>query len=71
MTVNEITKLALFEGRQIRKTIHNGEWWLSVADVVSTLSDSVDTRQYIKRMRHAIPNLIPKYSIRHTVSGSG
>jgi DNA-damage-inducible protein D len=51
MTAKEITKHALFDGRQIRKTIHNNEWWLSVADVVETLTDSVDTRQYIKRMR--------------------
>lgn len=57
MTAKEITKLALFEGRQIRKTIHNDEWWFSVADVVEALTDSVDTRQYIKRMRQREPQL--------------
>lgn len=51
MTAKEIIKLAVFEGREIRKAIHNGEWWFSVADVVQALTDSVDTRQYIKRMR--------------------
>ena len=51
MTAKEITKLDVFEGREIRKTIHNGEWWFSVADVVQVLTDSVDTRQYIKRIR--------------------
>ena len=51
MTTKEIVKLDLFEGREIRKTMHNGEWWFSVADVVVVLTDSVDTRQYIKRMR--------------------
>jgi len=51
MTAKEITKLDVFEGREIRKTIHNDEWWFSVADVVETLTDSIDTRQYIKRMR--------------------
>jgi hypothetical protein len=45
------TKIAIFKGKEIRKTIHNGEWWFSVADVVEALSDSVDVRQYIKRMR--------------------
>ena len=51
MTAKVISKLAVFEGRETRKTIHNGEWWFSVADVVETLTDSVDTRQYIKRIR--------------------
>lgn len=51
MTAKEIIRLAVFEGREIRKAIHNGEWWFSVADVVQALTDSVDTRQYIKRMR--------------------
>lgn len=59
MSAKEITKLDVFEGRKIRKTIHNGEWCFSVADVVATLTDSVDTRQYIKRIRHATPSLIP------------
>ena len=51
MTAKEITKLDVFEGREIRKTIYNDEWWFSVADVVQVLTNSVDTRQYIKRMR--------------------
>ena len=45
------TKIALFRGKQIRKTIHNDEWWFSVSDVVEALTDSRDSRQYIKRMR--------------------
>ena len=57
MSAKEITKLDLFEGRQIRKTIHNNEWWFSVADVVEALTDSVDSRQYIKRMRQREPEL--------------
>jgi hypothetical protein len=51
MTSIEVARLAMFEGKQIRKTIHNDEWWFSVADVVEVLTDSVDSRQYIKRMR--------------------
>ena len=57
MTAKEITKLAMFDGRQIRKTIHNDEWWFLVADVVEALTDSVDTRQYIKRIRQRDPKL--------------
>ncbi|MGD9153685.1 MAG: Bro-N domain-containing protein [Gammaproteobacteria bacterium] len=51
------TRIAVFKDKNIRKTIHNGEWWFSVADVVETLSDSVDVRQYIKRLRSRDPEL--------------
>ena len=51
------TKLVVFQGKEIRKTLHNGDWWFSVADVVAVLSDSVDPRQYIKKMRQRDPEL--------------
>jgi prophage antirepressor-like protein len=50
-------KLVVFESKSIRRIWHNDEWWFSVADVVETLTDSVDTRQYIKRMRQRDPEL--------------
>ena len=45
------TQIALFKGKEIRRTIHNNEWWFSVSDVVEALTDSRDARQYIKRIR--------------------
>ena len=30
MSTEKDTKLSVFEGRQIRKTFHNGEWWFSI-----------------------------------------
>ncbi|MDD4530459.1 MAG: Bro-N domain-containing protein [Candidatus Gracilibacteria bacterium] len=33
-------KIAIFEGKEVRKIIHNNEWWFSVVDVVSILSGS-------------------------------
>ena len=48
---NENTKIAIFKGKKIRKTIHNNEWWFSVADVIGVLTESVDVKQYIKKMR--------------------
>lgn len=45
------TKIAVFKGKKIRKTIHNNEWWFSIADVVEVLTDSNDPKQYIKKMR--------------------
>ncbi|MFH0887772.1 MAG: Bro-N domain-containing protein [Planctomycetota bacterium] len=37
-----VTKIAVFRGRKIRKTIHKNEWWFSVVDVVQALTDQVD-----------------------------
>ncbi|MBU3916163.1 Bro-N domain-containing protein [bacterium] len=46
------TKLVVFKSREIRRILHNNEWWFSVADVVQALADSTDPRQYIKKIRH-------------------
>ena len=43
--------IAIFRGREIRKTIHNKEWWFSVVDVVETLTDSVNPRDYWYKMK--------------------
>lgn len=53
----ESTKIVLFKGRQIRKTIFENEWWFVVEDVVFALTDSSDPKQYIKRMRQRDPEL--------------
>ncbi len=45
------TKVAIFRGKEVRKTIHNNEWWFAVADIVQALTDSADVKQYIKKMR--------------------
>jgi len=45
------THLAVFQGKEIRKTLHNNEWWFSVSDIVEALTDSTDPRQYVKKMR--------------------
>jgi prophage antirepressor-like protein len=50
---NEITtKIALFKGRKIRKTLHNGEWWFIIVDVVSALTESTNPAQYLKNIRN-------------------
>ncbi len=45
------TKIAIFRKREIRKTIHNNEWWFVIIDVVAALTDSVQPDGYIKDMR--------------------
>jgi len=51
------TKLVVFKDKQIRRTLHSGEWWFVVEDVVLALIDSNDPKQYIKRMRQRDPEL--------------
>jgi len=51
------TKMAIFKGKGIRKTIHKGEWWFVIVDVVSALTDSVQPDGYIKDMRRRDPEL--------------
>ncbi len=43
--------IVVFQGKNIRRTWYNNEWWFSVFDIVSVLTDSVDPKQYIKKMR--------------------
>ena len=45
------TKIAIFRKQEIRKTIHNNEWFFVVEDVVLALTDSSDAKQYIQRMK--------------------
>ncbi len=47
----ETTKIALFKGKKIRKTLHNNEWWFVVNDIIEALTDSNDPAQYFKRMK--------------------
>ena len=45
------TSIAVFRGKEIRKTIHNNEWWFSIADVVEVLTETTNSSDYIKKMR--------------------
>jgi len=43
-------KIALFQGRAIRKTFHQEEWWFSIHDVVGVLTDSKNSREYFDKV---------------------
>lgn len=47
----ETTKIALFKGKKIRKTIYKNEWWFVINDVIEGLTDSSDPAQYFKRIK--------------------
>jgi DNA-damage-inducible protein D len=42
----ETTKIAVFRGKQIRKTIHGNEWWFSIIDVIEALTGNERPRKY-------------------------
>ena len=50
------TKIALFEGKKIRKTIHNNEWWFSVIDVIEFLTDSNIPKRYWSDLKRKLKN---------------
>jgi DNA-damage-inducible protein D len=40
------TNIAIFRGKEIRKTIHMNEWWFSIIDVIELLTGSDRPRKY-------------------------
>ena len=45
------------EGKQIRKTLHEGSWWFVIVDVVAVLTDSANPVGYFRDMRRRDPSL--------------
>jgi len=45
------SRIALFQRREIRRVIHNHEWWFVITDVVAALTDSANPSGYLKDMR--------------------
>ena len=54
---NPENHIALFQRKEVRRTIHNNEWWFVISDVVAALTDSVDPQGYIKDMRRRDPEI--------------
>lgn len=59
----ENDKIQLFEEQTIRSAWdeEKEEWFFSVVDIVQALTDSVDPKQYIKKMRSRDPELSAKW----------
>ena len=49
-------QIAIFRGKQIRKTIHNNEWWFSVIDVIENLTGSDRARKYWSDLKNKLIN---------------
>ena len=58
-----MSQIKLFESKQIRSVWNEAEekWYFSVQDVIEVLTDSIDPKQYIKRMLSRDQNLKAKW----------
>jgi hypothetical protein len=50
----EYNHIALFKGKKIRRTLYEKEWYFSVVDVISVLTDSDKPRDYWYRMKDRV-----------------
>lgn len=50
----EITKIALFKGKKIRRVIYQNEWWFSTVDVCEVLTESVDAGAYWRKLKQRL-----------------
>ena len=46
MSKDKDTKIAIFKGKRVRRTIHNNEWWFSIIDVIEVLTGTERSRKY-------------------------
>ena len=49
--------IALFQRQEVRRVIHNNEWWFVIHDVIAALTDSVNPSDYLKKLRKRYANL--------------
>ena len=49
--MNDVTKISIFEGNQIRRIFLEKKWWFSVIDIVAFLTDSKKPRDYWHKMK--------------------
>ena len=54
MKNNEETKIAIFQKKEVRKTIYKNEWWFSVIDVCGILTDSIDAGAYWRKLKQRL-----------------
>jgi hypothetical protein len=58
---NPENRIALFQRKEVRRTIHNNEWWFVVVDVVAALTDAADPTDYLNKIRRRDPELAKGY----------
>ena len=62
--MENINQIAVFEQKQIRRVVHEGELWFSVVDIIEVLTNSKDPSDYwttIKRRENQLPTICRKF----------
>ncbi len=54
MTLNDVTKIAVFDGVSVRKVMFNNEWYFSVIDVCNVLVASSDAGAYWRKLKQRL-----------------
>lgn len=47
-------KLVVFKGKEIRRVLHNNEWWFSIVDICGTLTESPDPGAYWRKVKQRL-----------------
>jgi len=47
-------KLAIFQGKEVRRVIYQNEWWFSVVDVCGVLLESTNPSDYLYRVKSRV-----------------
>ena len=50
------TKIAIFKGKTVRKTIYKNEWWFSVIDIIEALTGTERSRKYWNDLKKNLKN---------------
>ena len=62
-------KITLFQEKPIRKAWHEDQWWFVIEDIVQTLTNSANSKGYIRDVRRRDPELSKGWGqIAHTLS---
>lgn len=48
------TKLVVFKKKEIRRILHNDEWWFSIVDVCAVLTESADPGAYWRKLKQRL-----------------
>lgn len=51
MKIGNSKKIAIFENREVRRTWHNEQWYFVVEDIVFILTDSLNVKDYINKLK--------------------
>jgi len=48
------SRIVVFKGKEVRRTLHNDEWWFSVVDICAVLTDSADAGSYWRKLKQRL-----------------